>query len=391
MRIVHIITRFIRGGADENTLLTCNGQAKLGHEVWLVAGDFHQAMVEQLEPAVKFLHEPSLQREPSIADLSCLATLKRTLREIQPDLVHTHESKAGILGRLAARAAGVPIIVHGVHILPFVGVSWPRSAIYLAMERHCARMTDYYISVSDEMQKLCLSRGLGRPDQHSVVPSGMDIERFRTTARQPIEQLVSQLNRPPGVPVGIIAGTLEKRKRLGGLLESIARQNFADEWILLVAGEGRDRRLIEDRIAELGLGSRIILLGYRTDLAALLASSDFVVHAAGNEGLPRVLVQAVAAGKPIVSPNLPGLSQIVRDGASGILVPVNDLDALGGEIARLVGDPGLREKLAAEARKIDLSQWGQQTMIDRIEQIYASLRTQRDNNLPSGRYALRGT
>lgn len=372
MRIVHVITRFIRGGADENTMLTCNGQVQRGHDVHLIMGDFHPEMRAALDPRVTVHHLTSLRREPTVRDVQCLAQLVGTFRKIRPDVVHTHESKAGVLGRVAGRLGGVPLVVHGVHILPFIGVSRPVAMAYLGLEKLAARYTHAYVSVSDEMRNVCLANGLGTPDMHVVAPSGMDLGRFRHAA--PIDRgaILPGIAVPEGRPIALLASALEPRKRVAELIAELGRSDRAVPWTLLISGEGHERDRIERTIDESGLGDRVHLLGFRSDLPNLLASCDFVVHAAANEGLPRVLVQAVLAGRPIASTALPGIERIVTADVSGLLSDVDSIPALAANFIRLASDADQRDRMARHARAQDLSDWDADTMVDRIEAVYAS-------------------
>lgn len=365
--IVHIITRFIRGGADENTLFTCNGQAELGREVHLITGYYHPDMVAKLDSRIRWLYLPSLVRHPSVDDVRCVFALTRLLRRIRPFIVHTHESKAGILGRLAARICKVPIVVHGVHILPFVNASPVKRALYLGLEKIVAPVTDGYVSVSEEMQRICIAAGLGAADRHSWVPSGMSTEQYRNAARiAPADILPSA----DGRTIGLIAGHLEKRKQISELITALGAYRDRHDWTLLVAGEGPEQAALAKQIADAGLNEHVILLGYRTDLPNLLASADVVLHAAGNEGLPRVVIQATLAGKPVVSPALPGIDKVVADGRNGLLNSIDDFETLARNFIALVNDPEKRRIMSNAARAVDLSPWTINTMVTRISEAY---------------------
>lgn len=368
--IVHIITRFIRGGADENTLFTCNGQVGEGAEVHLVTGEYHPAMVAKLHPGVTWHHLPSLVRDPSPSDVRCVVDLVRLLRRLQPAVVHTHESKAGILGRIAARLVRVPIIVHGVHILPFVNVSPVKRALYLGMEKAVAPFTDSYVSVSEEMQRLCIVNGLGRREDHSWVPSGMPIDSYRHAEKLDFDAVLPATLKGQGRTVGLIAGHLEKRKQIGELVDALAGYRERADWVLLIAGEGPEHSALQAKIERHGLAGHVVLLGYRSDLPSLLASADVVIHAAGNEGLPRVVVQATLAGRPVVTPALPGIDRVVAHERNALISPIDDFDRLAANFIALVDDAEMRTRMSAEARKVDLSPWSIETMVTRIADAY---------------------
>jgi len=374
MLIVHIITRFIRGGADENTLLTCNGQAELGHQVHLVAGDHHPDMVKALDPRVTFHHFRSLVRAPRpLDDSRFYFQMKGFLKRLKPDIVHTHESKAGVLGRLAAKAARVPHIVHGVHILPFVGVGRAQAAVYLGLEKLAARTTHAFVDVSDGMRRLCLDNGLGTAANHHVVPSGMDTARFRNAVPLARDEIVPGRTVAPDTVIGLISGTLEPRKRVTDLVAQLADKAPDGNWLLLVAGTGAEEAALRTLVAQRGLGGKVVLLGHRGDLDRVIATADICLHAAANEGLPRVVVQYVLGARPVVSTALPGIERVVRPGLNGDLAPVESVEQVAALFLALAADPERRARYSEGAESLDLSGWDHHAMVAAIEQAYAAI------------------
>lgn len=379
LHIAHVITRFIRGGADENTLFTCNGQAEAGHRVVLYHGrDYHPAMLARLHPKVQSVCVASLVRQiDPLLDLTALLRLAGAFRRGKFNVVHTHESKAGVLGRLAARWAGTPTVVHGVHILAHLHAAPWQAAIYLAAERLVAGGTDLFVDVSDGMRSACLEAGLGRPDQHLVIESGMDLDLFRNG--NPLSPAVCAALEALGggePTVILMAGALEPRKRTLEFLSPFAalaatRPNLR----LLIAGEGPERPRIEEAIARLELAGRVGLLGHREDLQDFIARADVCVHAAASEGLPRVAVQYVAAGKPVVATALLGLDRIIHPEQNGALTPPEDVGAMAMPLARLLDDPQARAAAAAHAAAIDVSAWSVDRMSTAMEQAYRIART----------------
>lgn len=385
LSIVHIITRFIRGGADENTLLTCNGQAAAGHRVHLIVGaETHPDMLARLDPRVVAYEMPSLRRAISpIADLVSLYLLVRLFRRVRPRIVHTHESKAGIVGRWAAWLARVPVIVHGVHILAFVGNSGFSRHLFLAIERMTARITDAFIDVSEGMRAECLAAGVGREDDHFVVASGMDIAKFREAARPAhwSEILDEDLLVPDAVaPLFVLmTGALEPRKRMLEFLPVFAKVRWnVPAAVLLIAGEGHLMTVLKRRIEELGLQGKVIALGHRDDLEKFIALAEVCIHAAEREGLPRVVVQYVAGGRPVVTTALPGIGRVVGDGVNGFNVALDDVDGIGVRLEQLLLDSDLRTKFHEAALAVDLSKWDSQEMVDHISVIYSLLLERRD-------------
>jgi glycosyltransferase involved in cell wall biosynthesis len=234
VRIAHVITRFIRGGADENTLLSCNAQAAAGHEVLLIHGDeAAQGIIDRLDPGVQRTVSPSLVRSlRPAAEVRAVAEIAGRLKAFKPHIVHTHTSKAGVLGRLAARMVGTPGVVHGVHIAPFLNVGAGERAVYLLAERMLAPMTDMFVNVSEGMRRACLDHGVGDVAKHVVVPSGMDVDAFRSARPLSRPELAERLGAalPPDLKLLLIVAGFEPRKRQAEFLEVFARLAARSRW-----------------------------------------------------------------------------------------------------------------------------------------------------------------
>ena len=378
-RIVHVITRFVNGGADENTLLSCNHQAEAGHNVWLFHGaDFTPRMIAMLDPRVEVRCVAALAREIRVGrDIVASFAIIHLLRAVWPDVIHTHTSKAGIIGRLASLAVPTAKVVHGVHILPFTGVSRLKKAFYLSLERLAALRTHAFIDVSEGMRDLCLENGLGRADTHHVIRSGMDVDRFRRAA--PAHDLTARLKgygmeagkRP--IAIAYVA-VLERRKRHAELVKALAPMLADQPHVhLLFAGEGPERPVLARLIDEMGLGDQIHLLGFRDDAEAVIAASDICVFASEREGLPRSIVQYAIAGKPIVATALPGIELVVREGVNGHVVEAGDFAGLAARLSQLVGDPVSCKAMGARSAGLDFARWDARTMTREIESVYRNL------------------
>ncbi|HYD71706.1 MAG TPA: sugar transferase, partial [Candidatus Binatia bacterium] len=290
LTIAHVITRYIRGGADENTRLSCNAQAAAGHRVALIFGrEAHDEMLAGLDPRVEQIRIDALVRRiDPICDAIALMSLVRTLRTLKPDIVHTHTSKAGILGRLAGRFVRAKAVVHGVHILPFLNVRRFKRWAFLTVERLTAPLTDAFVSVSPKMQECCLAENLGSRALHRVVPSGMDVTRFKEAAAFSHSELARELGLAvcPSQLI-VMAAALEPRKRVAEFLPVFRDVAAAcPDAMLAVLGEGPERGHIEAQAAEFGLTERLRLLGYRTDIERWLASAAVCVLCSEREGLP---------------------------------------------------------------------------------------------------------
>ncbi|MEO8241978.1 MAG: glycosyltransferase [bacterium] len=379
MKIVHILTRLLRAGSEENTLLTSAGQLSSGHEVILLHGrDVLPENARRFAPGAQLIEAPDLVRSLNPArDIAAFRQIRRILLETQPDVVHTHQSKAGIIGRMAAASAHVPLVVHGVHILPFLGVGRLEKTGYLLAERGVARLTHGFIHVSDGMRRACLDHGVGTGRPHHVVPSGFDLSRFSTA--EPAEDLTKLLHRDGDAPspfVIVMLAALEPRKRHLDLLRQCAGflQQFPQVRLVL-AGEGHLRPEIEATIKSLHLERQVTLLGFRDDPERIIAAADVCIHCAEREGLPRTVIQYLAVGRPVVMFDLPGIEDLVAEGVNGYVVPQGDWTGLFARLADLIASPERRAVIAAGARGTDLRRWDARFMADRTLAIYERLQS----------------
>lgn len=378
MRIVHILTRLLRAGSEENTLLTCAGQLRRGHEVILMHGpDVAPDYAHRIAPGADLIEVPDLVREVRpLRDLSAFRQTCRRLAALRPDVVHTHQSKAGIVGRLAAAATRVPVIAHGVHILPFLGETGVRKAAYLNAELAAARVTHGFIHVSEGMKAACLQHGIGTRRPHHVVRSGFSLRRFaeasaptdwRETLRVPLEG-----EKP--VVIAMLAA-LEPRKRHLELMEHIRGLLLRFERVQLVfAGEGHLYDALRARITEYGLDRRVALLGFRDDPERIIAMSDICIHCSDREGFPRSVLQYLAAGKPVLMFDLPGIREVVTPDVNALVVEQGDWQGFETALANLIVDEAARLSLAREARRTDLGRWEVESMADQTLAAYEDFR-----------------
>lgn len=375
MRIVHLITRFMRAGSEENTLITCRGQVAAGHEVHLLHGrEFDAVYAGRVDPDIVVASVPELvHRLSPIDDVRAISALTRRIRALAPDVVHTHQSKAGIIGRIAARRAGVPTIIHGVHILPFVNVGPIQRRGYIAVERWVASFTDAFINVSLGTRDACIDVGIGRPEQHFVVHSGFDLARF-ATASAPADwaRLLNVPHDTSPRPILLMLAALEPRKRHAEFLRLFPRvvARFPDVRLLL-AGEGPTRDAVAATIVDTGLTDNVKLLGFQSEPEKLIALADICVLTSKREGLPRVIMQYLAGGRAVISTALPGLSEVLADGINGIVTDPDDLEQTIDAIIELLDDRPRRLALADGARQTDLASWNASNMHAAIDSAYA--------------------
>ena len=376
MKIVHIITRLINGGADENTVLSCNWSVNNGDEVTLIHGLKSDAEIRsKLDHRVTIIQEKNLVREIApILDLRAMVKLIRLLKNIAPDIVHTHTSKAGIIGRLAAKQANVPCIIHGIHIAPFLNQGALATKIYETLEKFVARWTDAFISVSVGMRDAYIERGIGAKEQHHIFPSGMEIDLFsNASAHASTWSMLNIAPRYPRPPILLMVAALEERKRHIEFLQVFDKIIDAyPETCLILAGDGPNRPAVEQAILKTKAPSNIHLLGFYPDPSQLIAVADIGLLCSRREGLPRVVIQYVAGGCPPVVSHLPGIEEIITEGYNGIIAPADDMEAYADSVIDILNNPRERMKLSQNCRSTDLSRWNYHRMCEAQNTLYLS-------------------
>ena len=401
LRIVHVLTRLLRAGAEENTVATCRYQAERGHEVYLVHGrDFDPRYAEEIGSTVRCIELPEMVHPISPSDdLRALRALRRLYARLRPDVIHTHQSKAGVLGRLAA-PSDHGAVVHTVHIAHFLNVGRLRERLYVGLERACSRRTHAIISVSAGVMEACLERGIGRPEQHRVVHSGMDVSRF-ANARPPADPPF-----PPGPGearpfVVLMLAAFEPRKRQERFIEAMAPVlHRRPDMRLVFCGQGARLEASRALAGRLGIAERVMFAGHVKAAEAYVAMADLCALTSEREGLPRVLVQYAAARKPMVINHLPGVESVVRDGHNGRVLPDDDVEGVAAEIERLASERDALAAMEEAAGSVDVSSWELERMGSRIESVYAEAlqrvvgsagRRPLERRLPGGPSEVRGS
>lgn len=347
--VVHVITQLELGGAQENTLATVRGLDRREFRVALLYGpggllddEAQQIPDAWIEPVPTLVRALDPRRDPE--GLLTLVRIFRRLREEHRALghdplhfiVHTHSSKAGVLGRLAARAAGVPRVVHTIHGFGFhQGQAPALFATYVGLERLAARMTDAFIGVSRANLAEAAARGITGPRHHlELIRSGMELEPLRRAGAERTQARVA-LGLLDTDEVVVSIGNFKPQKDPLTLIAAIAHLVKEHPRVrLLIAGDGELRPAVERAIREAKLGERVSLLGWRRDIPTLLSAADVVTLASRFEGLPKSAVQAVAAGRPFVGTRVDGTPEIIREGKNGYLVEPGDPEALARALGR---------------------------------------------------------
>lgn len=384
IRVAHIITRLILGGAQENTLYTAIGQHRDPRfDVTLIVGVDEAGegdlFAEAEAAGVRLVIVPSLVRPIRPAtDIRALVTLIRRLRDGKFDIVHTHSSKAGIIGRIAARLAGVPVIIHTLHSLVFheYQSAW-KNRVYVGLKRLCAPMTDRLISVNDQTARGALARGIGRPEQHITIFSGMELDRFLNIgATLSVAEAKSRAGIEPDAPVvGKIARFFPLKGHEQFLTSAVAIVREEPRVKFLLVGDGPYRDEFEAHAARAGILDRMVFAGRvpPDSVPGWIQAMDVVVHTSLREGIARVLPQAGAVGKPVVTFALDGAPEVIRDGISGYLVRPLDTDALARRVVELLRDERARTVFGAAGRAFAAKHFALQTMVDRISEVYCDV------------------
>jgi glycosyltransferase involved in cell wall biosynthesis len=381
MRIVHIITRLILGGAQENTLLTVEGlHHRHGDDVTLITGPAEGpegdlfARAARLGLKVEVMPELVRPIRPG-TDLKAYRRLRRAIRRLRPEVVHTHSSKAGILGRAAAWDEQAPAIVHTIHGLPFgPSESRLRNLLYVQLERWAARRCHAIVSVCDAMTAQALEAGVGRPEQYLTVYSGMDVESFLNPPRARAEVRREIGLADDEVAFGTVARLFE-RKGHDDILATAPGILAANPKVRFVfIGDGVLRTRLESHATHLGVRHAIHFLGLvpSEQIPELLGAVDAVVHPSLREGLARVLPQALLVGRPVISYDVDGAREVVLP-ETGILLTTRDLAGLRDAILKLAADPALRASLGSEGRRRFADQFRQETMTDQLRALYERL------------------
>ena len=374
MNIAHVITRMILGGAQENTLLTCQGLHRHGHEVTLVTGPAlgpeGQLMDRARAGGYRVIEIDSLRREIHPRDATAYRAMRRVLGDLRPDVVHTHSSKAGILGRFAGPARAK--VVHTIHGLPFHPYQsrW-RNGLYAWLERQAARRTDVILSVADAMTRQALAAGVGQPGQYTTVYSGMEVEPFLTPTDASAEFRAS-LDLPEGAVLVTQVSRLAELKGHDFLLDAAERVDGRVCFCLV--GDGHLREKIERDLDRRGLRSRFRLTGLLdpSRIPAVMQATDVLVHCSLREGLARTLPQAMLAGTPAVCFDVDGAAEVVDD-ETGVLVCPGDAVGLAAGIDRLAGDADLRARLGRAGQNRCRERFDWRTMVRQIEEVYENM------------------
>jgi glycosyltransferase involved in cell wall biosynthesis len=380
IRIARVITRLNIGGPALQAILLSETLDRGAFETYLFAGTAGEREGDIRDvrggPTVRVLPVPLTRELAPLKDMRALVALTRAFRDLRPDIVHTHMTKAGSIGRLAARIAGVPVVVHTFHGNVLTGYFDPlRSAAFRGAERLLASMSDALIAISP--RQAAELRALRIGDAKIVtIPLGFDLTPF-THARR--GSLRARLRIAEGVPLVGIVARLVPIKAVDVFLQAAAALAVRrPDARFVVVGDGPLSEELRALAHDLGLGGRVDLLGWQADMAAIYADLDCVVLTSRNEGTPVTIIEALAAARPVVATAVGGVPDVVQDRVTGLLAPAGDSAGVARAIRELLDDPLLAGRLAEAGRERVLKVYTERRLVDDIRALYQRLLAARD-------------
>ncbi len=381
IRVLHIITRMIVGGAQENTLLSVIGlDAMPEYEVTLMSGIDKGREGELLSEArekTNLLIVPEMGRSINpFSDFVAFWKIYRLIKKGRYHIVHTHSSKAGVLGRVAAWLAGTPLIVHTLHSLVFHEYQpWFINKSWRGIKKMCAPITDFFISVSEIIVQKAVKAGVDKPEKFRTIYSGMELDWF-LNANFDGNAIRREFGIPEDAPVvGKIARLfpLKGHDQLMDAAPEIVKR-VPDVRFFLI-GDGILYEHLQERARGYGILENFVFAGLipRERIPEMISAMDIVVHTSLREGLARVLPQSLAMGKPCVSFNIDGAPEVVINDKTGYLVETYDNQGLSESISRLLKDPKLRKEMGENGRRHVDPAFRTETMVKEIAEVYKML------------------
>ena len=373
--VCHIITKLELGGAQQNTLFTVSHLDASRFRAVLITGE-----PGMLDAEAKALRDVEFYQMPSLVrpirpwqDLRTLVGLTRLLKTLKPTIVHTHSSKAGVLGRLAAWFAGVPIIIHGIHGFGFTRYQHPLLRhLLLSVERIVARITTRFFAVSEANCRQGVIFGLFPADRCTVVRSGVDLAAFKQI-RVDTTQKKRELGLEPTRPVvGMIAPFKPQKAPVDFVRMADLVHRIRPDVQFLLVGDGELREAVEAEREERGLSTVLRLAGWRRDIPGIMRCLDVLVLTSLWEGLPRVYLEALASGVPVVGTRVDGAAEVVREGVTGFLTEPGDVRALAERVLHVLAHPEEAKRMGLNGQALPL-EFDIHEMVRQLEREYDKL------------------
>jgi glycosyltransferase involved in cell wall biosynthesis len=382
-KVLRVIARLNVGGPALHVAYLTEGLARRGYETTLVAGSLARGeesmafVAEQHGVRVEALDE--LHREISpLRDLRAIMRLSRVIRRERPTILHTHTAKAGAVGRLAALVSGrarPPIVVHTFHGHVLRGYFNPITSFgFRTLERALARWTTALVAVSPEVRDDLVALGVAPASKFTVVRLGIELEQRVGSGEEARAQMRSRLGLGRDAFLVGWVGRMTAVKRTNDVLEAFRR--LVDQGVeasLCLIGDGPDREELERRAHALGIVQRCLFVGYQEDVGSFYEAIDVLLLPSANEGTPVSVIEALAAGRPVVATRVGGVPDVVRDGIDGFLVDAGDVDALASRLAELAADPARRAEMGEAGRSRVLGRYAVDRLVDDVDRLYQAL------------------
>jgi len=381
MTILHIITRLIQGGAQQNTVLSCAAQVRAGHEVHLAYGPIYGpegSLLEEAKASGAVLHEVSSMRRAVNPwhDLRCYYALRKLIREIKPDVVHTHSSKAGIIGRASGWAVGAPVVVHTVHGLPFHDQqSRLVHKVYIALEKWAAKRCHHLIAITPAMVEAFEAEEIANENWFTVIPSGVDLSRFEIAHNAKAEAR-QKLGIDEDAPVIALLARLDALKGHDDIIDILPELEGRLPGIqVLFIGDGWRREHLQKRIAEADCSGHVRVMGFvpHEQIRDILPAADVKLLPSYQEGQSRTLIEALLCGCGIVAYEVGGIPSICIDGETGKLVPIGDKQALADAVVWMIEHPQERRAMTERGQSLVRENFSADFMTQEIEALYYRL------------------
>lgn len=393
IKVLHIITRFDKGGSAQNTYLSLLGLRKKNYQLSLVSGLSLESEMKHEEikakekdiqilksEGIEFTQCPSLLRRINIIrDLKAFFDIWRIIKKYNPLIVHTHSSKAGLMGRLAAKLAGTPIIVHTPHGHVFFGYFGPfKTKLFIIFEKLASRITDKIVALTNREKKDHILFKIAEEDKFSVIYSGIELNILKESSSEEKQNLKKELGIPENSLIVGTAGRLVPVKGPEFLVKASKYiiSKYPDTYFMFT-GDGPLEQDLKRKALEMGISDNIIFLGWRDDLVKIISIYDIFVLPSLNEGMGRVLVEAMALGKSIVASNVGGIPDLVIHGKNGFLVPPKNPKQLAKYIQVLLEDKDKREKMGLAGKEMAYN-FTSERMVEKIANLYKKLLTQKN-------------
>lgn len=375
IKMLHIITHLPIGGAQDNTLLTVERLDRKNYNIALLSGPEgnwrnRAGNIKDIE----VIYMKSLVRPlRPVKDFQALFKMIKLMREGKYDIVHTHQAKAGVLGRVAAWIVGVPVIVHTYHSFPFHDyMTVLERFVYIRIEKIIAKLTDRLIAVSELNLQKGVKLGIAPRHKFLTIYSGIDFSRFDISVN--VSDVRKSLDIPDGDQIVGMVGRLSEQKAPQYLVQAIplVLEKFPNTTFLFV-GDGNLRNQLETIADECGIREQIKFLGFREDIPTLLHIMDIFILTSLWEGLGRSLTEAMFVGKPVIATAVEGVPELVENGETGLLIPTKDVAATAASLLQLLASPEKRKRLGKKAHEKVISNFNAALMVRKIGQLYHNL------------------